>query len=136
MMRSVTQYVAGYILKGKWQNNDSQEKQTKSEWALMSRNPYIGSPAVKSLSEKYLTAKGARRCAKLGTIPNSFHYNGRRYQLPTRIRKEVAAYLGYPLLPLLEDGQKQTYKQAKAKTNKIAKSIRQRRKLNITQATG
>lgn len=131
LMMSITNYVAGYILKGKWNNKGS----SKAEWALMSRKPYIGQPAVKLLSEKYLTAKGARRCAKLETIPNYFYYNKRRYQMPPRIRKEIGEYLGYPVLPLPQD-EKTNYTDAIARSNKIAKSIRNRRKINTTTQTG
>ncbi len=132
LMMSITNYVASYILKGKWNNSDS----SKAEWALMSRTPYLGQPAVKMLSEKYVTAKGARHLSKLGTIPNCFYHNKRRYQMPPRIRKEIGAYLGYPINDIPNDGKIQNQKQANAKSNKIAKSIQNRRKLNTSLQTG
>nr|UXQ88097.1 MAG: replication initiation protein [Microvirus sp.] len=131
LMMSITQYVAGYILKGKWNDKGA----TKGERALMSRTPYIGQPAVTLLSEKYLTAKGARRLAKLGTIPNYFYHSDRRYQMPPRIRKDVAAYLGYPLLAI-DNEKTQNQNTATSLSNKIAKSIRHRRRINVTTQTG
>nr|UXQ87937.1 MAG: replication initiation protein [Microvirus sp.] len=131
LMMSITNYVAAYILKGKWNNKGS----SKAEWALMSRKPYIGQPGVKLLSDRYLTAKGARICSALGTIPNYFYHNDRRYQMPPRIRKEISAEIGYPLKDLdREIPLSQTI--ANARQNKISKSINTRRKLNTTTTTG
>ena len=36
---NITQYVAGYILKNRWQQSDSSELPTKSEWARQSTRP-------------------------------------------------------------------------------------------------
>ena len=43
---NIMRYVANYILKNKWNSSDTLEH---PEWALQSRNPYIGQPAVKHL---------------------------------------------------------------------------------------
>ena len=57
---NIMRYVANYILKNKWNSNATN---SQPEWALQSRQPYIGQPAVKHLQESIATKKGARHCA-------------------------------------------------------------------------
>lgn len=56
--------------------------------------------------------------------------------MPPRIRKDVAQYLGYPLLDIPDDQKILTQKDALAKTQKISRSIQRLRKINTSVETG
>jgi len=147
---NITQYVAGYVLKNRW-NPDAGS--SKTEWALQSRKPYIGQPAMKMMLDALTTYSGARHCGILGTVPDTFKMAGRHYRLPPRIRKELCEELGYPYLQLpYTDGtiinidgmevrnelprKALTQKEAILKERTIQRKIYRNRLRNPTTATG
>lgn len=147
---NMTQYVVGYVLKNKWLPEDSSRQ---PEWALQSRAPYIGQPALKRMRDALTTRQGSRHCAILGTVPQTFRMAGRYYRLPRRMRLDLAESLGYPCLDLPYTdgtvididgvqtlkiiGKKAVHqKEALARQNRMASRIRSRRKYNTTTQTG
>lgn len=146
---NITQYVAGYVLKNKWMPSAS----APSEWALMSRKPYIGRPALSSMRDALLTKQGKYHCSVLGTVPDRFKMAGRHYKIPNRLRKDLCDMLGLELHPVppsngtivVINGNKVrqelapkilTIQEARAKEGAIASRIRRNRFKNATQETG
>ena len=148
---NIMRYVANYILKDKWQTSESSNPK---EWALMSRSPYLGQPALKYLSAALVTRNGARHCAILGTIPDKFKMGGKTWKIPLRMRREIGEEIGIPVTPIpysdgtiitLDNGLEVrnekarpqiNYQEANALTRKLASKIKSLRKSNLTGTTG
>ncbi len=147
---NITRYVANYILKNKWNSGDTT---SPAEWALQSRKPYIGQPAVKHLIASLDTSDGQRHCAILGTVPDKFKMAGKIWKIPLRIRREVADHFDYPVNPvpyndgtiieidkheiLNEKARKPiSLYEAEAVTRRLSTKIRNLRKTNTTAQTG
>ncbi len=147
---NITRYVANYILKNKWNSGDST---MPKEWALQSRKPYIGQPAVKHLCEALVTRNGARHCAILGTIPDKFKMCKKTWKIPLRIRREIGEILGYPVTQVpysdgtiinidqMEVRNEKTRRpislnEAETLTRRLSTKIKYLRKTNTTVQTG
>ena len=94
---NITRYIAAYVVKNALNANGTE---SKAEWALQSRHPYIGFPAVKHLSAACTTRTGSVLCSMLGTVPGIVKSAGRRMKIPLKIRQAMAYELGYPCLPV------------------------------------
>lgn len=90
---NVARYVVNYLLKNTWSDSD----ESRQEFSLKSRRPYLGKPAVKWLSELIGTRRGLLRCMHLGTIPDKVHLAGKIWKIPLRMRKEIAELTDFPV---------------------------------------
>lgn len=150
--KNIAQYVAAYVVKPSLENSDTSSDARKSEWALQSRKPYIGQPALKPLEDALTTKSGAIHCGAIGTIPTRFKSGGMLFRIPNRMRKELSNRLGYELLPVPKydavidvDGSKvvrsqyvpyKTQAEANAAAARIYNKLRTKTARNQTAQTG
>ncbi len=89
-------YIAAYVLK-KYREESLHDQ---PEFAIMSKMPAIGSPAVKYIVDSLTRKTGSILLANIGTVPNEYRFQNKMWPIPLILRKKIAYQLDIPCLPI------------------------------------
>lgn len=91
-------YCASYTVKKFTQADDELLGGRPPEFALQSRKPGIGVPAVERLAAFHVSREGSQVLAETGDVIREVRMDGRRYPLDETMLRHLRGYLGVPQL--------------------------------------
>lgn len=97
MNESRAMYLAHYCTKKLTQPAVPQLADREPEFAVMSRRPGLGVPALASMAESYMTQSGSAGLAEMGDISTEFRIRGRLWPLDYFMRQKLRDLVGVPL---------------------------------------
>lgn len=88
-------YVAGYCSKKLNSPADPRLNGRYPEFALMSRRPGIGAPAVQTIADALSNRAGWDAIEKMGDVPAQIQHGGKHYPLGTYLRKKLRVAMNF-----------------------------------------